>query len=484
MKKTLALLLALLTLLPLALGCQSGDGETDQTTAPDDQDSTQVTEDPTADEVPEMDLKEWNYIIGAPGDGTSFFNVEEDAGDTISSAIYSRNRQLEKRFNIIISSVQIGGSDNMATAFLPYSLSKEDVVSTLGVTFTQSAKPLITEELILPWNDVDHIDLDKVYWNKSVTQTISILGNYYFLSGYTNWSAMATVSAWFFNKTLATSHQIPDLYQAVRDGKWTHDLANTYIKQLTNESSGDGQWDEKDTYGLLQFTSSVESWLSGSNYQTIYMTDTGVKMNYNTYKMQEIITKLHEMIYLNHEAYVSPDNDLLANIFFGNRALFVNITMDRAAVFRAYDGDFGIIPNPKYDEEQKDYYTQSDQWGMVLALPGTVTDKARVGAVTEAMNSLSYRTVRPAYYEKTLLGKIKRDDESEEMLDIIFSGILYDTGWVYLTNLNWLPLRATALAGKPNITSWWKEYSGVINDNYDELYDAVKKQQGTPETAA
>ena len=88
--------------------------------------------------------------------------------------------------------------------------------------------------------------------------------------------------------------------------------------------------------------------------------------------------------------------------------------------------------------------------------------------------SLEY--VRPAYYEKTLMGKVKRDDESEEMITILFANVLYDSGQCYLSKLDWLPIRATAIAGNKNLASWWKKNEKQITANFTELYDAVKAQ--------
>lgn len=45
------------------------------------------------------------------------------------------------------------------------------------------------------------------------------------------------------------------------------------------------------------------------------------------------------------------------------------------------------------------------------------------GTVIEVMSALGYQSVRPAYYNVVLTGKTARDNESVEMLDIIFSNI-------------------------------------------------------------
>ena len=48
-----------------------------------------------------------------------------------------------------------------------------------------------------------------------------------------------------------------------------------------------------------------------------------------------------------------------------------------------------------------------------------------------ACHACDCRLIVPAYYEKTLMGKVKRDDESEEMLDMIYRNVLYDFGMCY-----------------------------------------------------
>jgi len=51
--------------------------------------------------------------------------------------------------------------------------------------------------------------------------------------------------------------------------------------------------------------------------------------------------------------------------------------------------------------------------------------------VLEAMAYHSQQLVTPAYYEKTLKGRDIRDEESGEMLDIIFATHSYDLGLYY-----------------------------------------------------
>ena len=55
-------------------------------------------------------------------------------------------------------------------------------------------------------------------------------------------------------------------------------------------------------------------------------------------------------------------------------------------------------------------------------------EPAAIGAVIEAMSCESYNCVIPAYYEVSLKNKHARDEESADMLDIIFANRVMDLG--------------------------------------------------------
>jgi len=477
MKKILACLLALLTLVPLLCACGESELPGTQTTAPSESVTDAQTVDPFDPQIEQMDLKEWDFVIAAPQPGGgNWFDRDEMTDDTINDSIYTRNSRVEDYFNITVSTVEVGWSHDMAAAMQTYLLAGEDVIALMSVPFTQSAKPMITSGIAIPWNDVEHINTDRPWWNKSVTQTMAVLGNYYYLSGDINWRSMPLVTGIYFNKEVAKTLSVPNLYDKVLNKEWTWDTFLSLAKNATIEN-GDGAWNEQDSYGLLQDYYAIEGWLYGFDYSTMRFDGNGIVPQYYTAKMQDIINRVHSLFHTLHYGYLSESTQELADIFFSNRALFMSTRIGNGEAYRSYETDFGILPNPLYDSKQKEYKTVSDQWGTVMGMPKTTTDTSRTGAVTEMLCAKSMELVRPAFYEKTLMGKIKRDDESEEMLNILYDGIHYDMGWCFLTNLEWLPMRATALAGNTGLSGWWRANEKRINANFTELFDYVKAQK-------
>ena len=100
--------------------------------------------------------------------------------------------------------------------------------------------------------------------------------------------------------------------------------------------------------------------------------------------------------------------------------------------FRGMETDFGMLPMPMYDEAQKRYYTALNSYvGTTLAAVSICSYPEELSIVLESLAEQSHRILMPAYYDINLTSKIARDDESEEMLDIIISTGVVDIGAVY-----------------------------------------------------
>jgi hypothetical protein len=118
--------------------------------------------------------------------------------------------------------------------------------------------------------------------------------------------------------------------------------------------------------------------------------------------------------------------------------MFLPELLGNAQLLRGMDTDFGIIPYPKWDEYQENYLTTSVAYFSLFCVPVTVRNLEMTGIITEALCVESYKKVIPAFYEVSLKTKLARDDESSEMIDIIRSGLTFDFGKIYVTELLYL----------------------------------------------
>jgi len=155
-----------------------------------------------------------------------------------------------------------------------------------------------------------------------------------------------------------------------------------------------------------------------------------------SYRITDVLDQLalDEDNFINLHRYVGtfPVYDEQVKMFEENRAMFSWIRMRIVERLRGMETDFGIIPLPKLDKAQPNYITNNNpHTGPGLSIPVSALDLERTGMILEDLSAESRYTLQPAFYEINLRGKYARDDESQEMLDIILSNAAYDIGYVY-----------------------------------------------------
>jgi hypothetical protein len=141
--------------------------------------------------------------------------------------------------------------------------------------------------------------------------------------------------------------------------------------------------------------------------------------------------------------------------------------------------DFGIVPFPKYDKAQDNYYTVSHDEYSLLCVPVTA-DPAKyqmIGAVTEAVAAEGYRSVTPAYFDIALKNKYSRDDESSRVLDILAERNTFQPAIIYSNSLGDIGhLMRQIIYDFPDIASYYEKNSGAyekafakFNEKFAEL---------------
>ena len=205
------------------------------------------------------------------------------------------------------------------------------------------------------------------------------------------------------------------------------------------------------------------------------------EINVNNDKMLMIINKVYNLIYNDNTTWYTTYTTAGAarDMFRAGNVFLIGSGVSDAIAMRDAEVDFGIIPYPKYDEEQQGYHTHVDAWNGMLCVPVTAGDQERTGIITEAMAAYTYKMVTPAYYEVALTSKYLRDEESVEMLDYIFDGILYDFGYIFDSwkgttwNLpNLMKQKSTDFA------SYFATRKKGILDHYQQLYESVLEYDG------
>ena len=100
--------------------------------------------------------------------------------------------------------------------------------------------------------------------------------------------------------------------------------------------------------------------------------------------------------------------------------------------FKAFPHDYGIIPMPKYNSDQEEFYCGMTMHNMtIMCIPSNARDEEMSAVILQAMSCKGRDVLMPAYYNTVIKGQATRDSESWKMLDLIFESRFYDISTLY-----------------------------------------------------
>lgn len=363
--------------------------------------------------------------------------VEEETGDIINDAVFKRNETVKALLNCEITATESSSSGGETDA-LSSILAGDDQYD-LIFPHSRSSFQYAIQNTLINYNEVETIHLDKPWWSRDIIDSCNINGRLYVLDGDIATHRLNYAMTMFFNKTLFDELGFEYPYEMVLDGTWTFDEFAKLVKKGSKDLNGDGVMNpEDDQYGF--YSSDWQSPISiiYTGGQRIYNKDAkGIpQLTLNTSKTVDIFTEYFDLID-SDDVFVrteQPSSGYGAtytgtDLFTDGRALFQDSGLGSAKSKRAMNDDFGILPLPKFTEEDN-YATIVNGHASLMLMPITVEDENRSGNIAEALSAIGSKEVIPAFYEVSLKTKFSRDAESEVMIDIVKDSIIYDLGYV------------------------------------------------------
>lgn len=428
-----------------AFACSAPPGPADVTTAPS---SETVSEEEVRPDVglPESDLNGFTVtFIGKAPDSGSFgvkdVAVGEENGDAFNDTVYRRNRMIEEKYNCVIEFVP--SPDAAVCSYVRKSVIAGDDYYDVIYDGLQPVVVLAQEESLIDLYSLEYFDFSKPWWDQTACSELSILGKLYVTYGEHMIGPKSGLYCLFFSKQLAADYNFGDLYQVVRDNKWTMDTFASLAKQGKKDLDGDGKWTIADQYGHVTETYSGYTFMVAQGYNIAskdekdmpVLTPVDDSVFARVDKMKTALADPEITTYVDQPTGASDMwVDFWQACFVSGKMLFREGAMHDAPTLRDMDIDFGILPLPKYSEEQDRYYhTNSVYNAAMMCIPVSASDPDTVSFIVEAMAYESLYMLNPVYYEVVLQGKTFRDTESEEMLDIIFASKTFDIGAAF----NW-----------------------------------------------
>ena len=469
-----------------AFSCGSGGEGKDSSTSAPDSTGEETTAPEETDGLPEKDMDKFELkIVHFDGNWLSWaltkLDAESETGDRLNDAIYKRNRNMEERFNCEIN---VTGKETITASDIQSEIMAGD--SNYDVWFMYDNWTLGAVEYLLPWEELPYINLDREWWNPSATEVFNLEGKTYAAAGNYSLSVLSRASGFAFNKDIYNKmNRSENIYDLAREGKWTIDVMYDTAKNAYIDLDGDSSMNENDQYGISgSWKETFWRFLSGSDVRFISK-DSNSDPVFDLQKNEAAINKMLKIFDLFTEKgiYYNPQTKDVHSvqdseeIFADGRLLFKTVNLFDLESLRTCDIDIGILPCPKYDENQENYYAPS--FGAEISVLLKTLPKERKENVGILLEALAYDTnanILPEYKEVLLKTKLARDNESEEMIDIIINSISFDFGINAWQNEVGVPIvQRIYVKNDPNVASTLAKMQKSVDAQINKLVEKLGK---------
>lgn len=482
MKRHIIFCLVVSMLLSMCGSCsQTGDAK--ESTA-EEQSGTvekeEVTETIRSDKLPERDYEGRTFRVLTAAEQWQDFYVQEQTGDVVDDAIYSRNLTVEERFHATLEydvyNGYMAGMSAVKTALSGSVLSGGGDYD-LMVGSSSYVMPNIADKLLTDLNALEYLELDAPWWLRYINEEAEIGGKLYFGAGYYGMLNIAWGVVTFFNKDIVNNYNLEDPYTLVLDGKWTIDQMCAMCETVVTDTNGDDVYDaDDDVLGIVSTNDYICS--LGISMGGVY-SERNADGSIQVKSADDRIVSINEQVCAVRKSNYYYENfdasyEGLRSAFATGHSLFLIHRLEHAdsEVFRNMENGYGIIPCVKYDEEQQQYSTYVV--AECAGIPSVVSDMEASSILLEALQYESWKTVRPAYYDVMLKQKYSSDEVSGQMLDLIFENTTCPFLYMYARFFGDYP--GFQIGNNENYVSWLAGKQAGMQKKIDDLVEKLQEE--------
>ena len=475
------LLLALILLLLPA--CGQGGEDTPETAAADGAPDPGTEE--TAEEtertpyIETCDYQGAEVRILTPVSTTSnYLFADEETRDSMNDAVFKRTILTEDYLGIDLTYTAECEIAELQGIVARSVTAGDDEYQIVLADSMRGNTALVSDGSLLDLFRVENIDLSRGYWNQDAPKKLTVNGKLFFTkSKY----VIPSVGVVTFNKHMIEDYGLTSPYEAVRNGTWTLDEFIGDIRKGSSDLNGDGKMTIDDQYGLVCMSDwplDCMIYAAGINI-TALNAEGRMELSILSERAITLYEKLYDLINVGddtfHWAWGTAAEKTIT--MASDRALFELRRSNALHELRDSEIDFGIVPYPKFDEAQAGY--SINDYSRNICIPVTAADPGMVGKTLEMLAYYSDLFVYSTYYDGLLTGKVVRDTESIEMLEIISDSVVFDGGMTYF-GLNGGSMQSIMYfistkicQGNGDFASFYAKTEKTANKEIDKFYDSI-----------
>lgn len=465
-------LLAALLLFSSMTSCGSDTTETTTNTNVTDTDTAESETDDglyVADYLPDVTYDGYEYRIYDYDEYPS--DIEEPSGNIIDDAIYKRNMLIEEQYDIKFTTDRRAYTkyEEVSVVVRNSAMAQSDDFDLACVSQRNGYNHVLAGECPAG-SQLPMTDMTKPWHNQIMAESLTING--VTILDYTAMEVNPGGYGIIFNKKLIEDFGMDNPYDLVDEGTWVYDTFYSMAEQAILDLDGDGKMTVNDRYGIIgEWDRFVEIAYRGSGLKTVEM-ENGIPTISMSEALVDVFTRFVQYRDLTGSVFdtfaqfgtAEASRDEGFGMFKQGLSLFTTGGPSRLTTMGDMEEDYGIVPYPKWTEEQEIYYSCMDGGRIYLPLSCS-TDLERVCVIKEALAVGTLNYYYPAYYEDAIQNRYVRDTDSVRMLEIITNGIYMDLG----TSIWWDIIRAP--------------WQNCIQQNKTDFASAVAKNESKGQKA-
>ena len=410
---------------------------------------------------------------------------DEQIGESLNDIIYDRNLKVEDDLNFVLNEIkepytgwvtsQVALCDKVIN-----SVTADDGAydaAYLPVSFKAS---VITDGYLLNLNEMDGLNVYEYYWDTVLNQDMTIDGKLYTASSPLNLSSICLSDVLLFNEGMLKNLNLELPYDLVRNGAWTLDRLYEYVEKTVNLNGATDftyRQDAKTIYSIAGHSDKPYALLNGAGCFLVKKEGEEVVLGIGEEHLINAAESIARILRAS-VGYVHFNNSSgeggYVNLFASERAAFITCELKTVNVLRDMDASFGLLPMPKYDEAQESYHTSVADTGLFLTVPKTQRDSERAAMILDSMSYYSNRDVLPIYYNETVSHKGLRNEDSVEMLDIIYNTRGIEFSQIFSITKDWVNAFNSQIVNENlNLASTNASSTKIININMKKIFKAL-----------
>ena len=434
-KKCMTVMLLAAMLLSVLASCGGGE-TTEDTTAADNtvQETAAETEETryVADYLPDVTYDGYQYRIISYDEYPA--HVEELTGEVIDDAIFERNTLIEETYNIDIAQelYPFTEYEKVTTLVTNAGRAQSDDFDLATMVF-RGAYYSVLEGTVPAASSLPVADLTQPWYIQSTNEGLTIDG--VTLLGFTAFDINPGGTGLIFNQDIITDLGLDNPYDLMDEGTWTSENMYKMAEAAISDLDGDGKMTAADRFGFItEWDRMSMVAYAGSGNLLVDIID-GIPVASQSEALIDAFTmaveycKLDGFMLDTFKEYGTAESSRVQGreLFKQGNGLFICTGTSSLTTMGDMESNYGLVPFPKWTEEQERYYTMFDI--DIITVPLSCSqDLERVCVIKEALAVESLNINHPAYYENALKNRYLRDEKSLEMLEIITNCVVPDLG--------------------------------------------------------